>query len=208
MDQRVDRGGCERLVGQGLEQVRDQADLVRDDVIRNQAELGLAAGQLAVLLVLDDRNGNVGDLRAGAAGGRDGDNFLLVYDRLALEVHLMYRGRALAAEQLAKVHDRAAADGDNTVILVVRNGLVHGFDHSLRGLAGAKLLLENILALQAVLLHEGLVDEFVGQDDVALTELELIGKLAEVRKLVNGGGDDDLSLVLHQGGAESIHSHN
>ena len=120
----------------------------------------------------------------------------------------MYRGRALAAEQLAKVHDRAAADGDNTVILVVRNGLVHGFDHSLRGLAGAKLLLENILALQAVLLHEGLVDEFVGQDDVALTELELIGKLAEVRKLVNGGGDDDLSLVLHQGGAESIHSHN
>src|SRR5699024_6886414 len=97
VDERVDRGSRKRLVRQGLEQVRNQADLVRDDVVGNQAELGLAAGQLAVLLVLNDRNRDVGNLGTGAAGGRDRDNFLLMYSGLALEVQLLYRAPALAA---------------------------------------------------------------------------------------------------------------
>ena len=208
MDERVDCGSSERLVGQGLEQIRNQANLVRDDVIGNQTELGLAAGQLAVLLVLNDCNRDVGYFGTGAAGGRDSDNFLLMYNGLALEVQLMYRGRALAAEQLAQVHDSAAANSDNAVIGIIRNGLVHGFDHCFGRLACAELLLENKFALQAKLFHEGLVDEFVGQDNIALAKLELCGEITEVCKLVNGRGDDDLSLVLHQGGAESIHSHN
>ena len=48
VDQSIDSGCCERLVRQGLEQIRNQANLVRDDVVGNQAELGIAAGQLAV----------------------------------------------------------------------------------------------------------------------------------------------------------------
>ena len=119
----------------------------------------------------------------------------------------MYRRRALAAEQLAQVHDSAAANSDDAVVRIIRNGFVHGLDHSLGRLACTKLLLENKVALQAKLFHEGLVDEFVGQDDIALAQLELSSEIAEVCKLVNGRGDDDLSLVLHQGGAESIHSH-
>ena len=43
MNESVDCGSSERLVGQGLEQIRNQANLVRDDVVRNQTELGLAA---------------------------------------------------------------------------------------------------------------------------------------------------------------------
>ena len=207
VDQSIDSGCCERLVRQGLEQIRNQAYLVRDDVVGNQAQLGVAAGQLAVLLVLDDSNGNVGDLGTGAAGGRDSDNFLLVYNRLALEVQLMYGGRALAAEQLAKVHDCAAAYCDYAVVGVVRNCFVHGLDHSLRRLACAELLLEYEVALQTELLHERLVNELVGQNDVALAKLELLCKCIESIKLVNSRGDDDLSLVLHQGRAESIHSH-
>ena len=207
VDQSIDSGCCERLVRQGLEQIRNQANLVRDDVVGNQAELGIAAGQLAVLLVLNDSNRNVGNLRTGTAGGRDSDNFLLMYNRLALEVQLMYGGRALAAEQLAKVHDSTAAYCDYAVVGIVRNSLVHGLDHSLGRLACTELLLEYELALEAKLFHEGLVDEFVGQNDVALAQLELLSESTKGVKLVNSRGNDDLSLVLHQGGAESIHSH-
>ena len=207
MDQSIDSGCCERLVRQGLEQIRNQANLVRDDVVGNQAQLGVAAGQLAVLLVLNDSNRNVGNLRTGTAGGRDSDNFLLMYNRLTLEVQLMYGGRALAAEQLAKVHDSTAAYCDYAVVGIVRNSLVHGLDHSLGRLTCTELLLEYELALEAKLFHEGLVDEFVGQNDVALAQLELLSESTKGVKLVNSRGNDDLSLVLHQGGAESIHSH-
>ena len=71
---RVDGGAGEGLVGQGLQQLGDQAHLVGDDVVGHQAQLGLTAGEHAVLLVLDDGNRDVGALRAGAAGGGDGDD--------------------------------------------------------------------------------------------------------------------------------------
>ena len=87
------------------------------------------------------------------------------------------------------------ADSDYAVVGVVRDRFVHGFEHSLGRLACAERLLEYELALEAKLLHEGLVDELIGEDHVALAELELRSEVAEVRELVNGRGDDDLSLV-------------
>ena len=99
MNQSVDSRSCERLVRQGLQQIRYQANLVRDDIVGYQTQLGVAASQLAVLLILYDSNGNVGNFGTGAAGGRDSDNFLLMYNRLALEVQLMYGIRTLAAQR-------------------------------------------------------------------------------------------------------------
>ena len=140
VDQRVDGGAGEGLVGQGLEQLRDQAHLVGDDVVGHQAQLGLAAGEHAVLFVLDDGHGDVGALGAGAAGGGNGDDVLLMHHGEPLEVQVVDRVGALAAQQLAQVHDGAAAHGDDAVIAVVGDGVVHGLDHGLAGLAGAELL--------------------------------------------------------------------
>ena len=208
--QSVDGGAGEGLVGQGAQQVGDQADLVGDDVVGNQAQLGLAAGQHAVLLVLDDGHGDVGALRAGAAGGGDGDDVLLVDDGEALEVQVVHSVGTLAAQQLAQVHDGAAADSDDTVIALVGDGIVHGLDHGLGGLTGTELLLEDELALQAQLLHEGLVDELVGQNHVTLVQLELFSHLGEGLELVHGGSENDLALIGHQRGGKSVHcfSHN
>ena len=205
MDQRVDGGAGEGLVGQGLEQVGDQAHLVGDDVIGHQAQLGLAAGEHAVLLVLDDGHGDVGALRAGAAGGGDGDDVLLVDHGEALEVQVVDGVGTLAAQQLAQVHDSAAAHGDDAVIAVVGDGVVHDLDHGLAGLAGAELLLEHEVALEAQVLHEGGVDELVGQHHVALAQVELIGHVGEGLELVDGRCENDLSLVSHQGSGKSIH---
>ena len=205
VDQRVDGGAGEGLVGQGLEQVGDQAHLVGDDVIGHQTQLGLTAGEHAVLLVLDDGHGDVGALRAGAAGGGDGDDVLLVDHGEALEVQVVDGVGTLAAQQLAQVHDGAAAHGDDAVIAVVGDGVVHGLDHGLRGLTGAELLLEHEVALQAQLLHEGGVDELVGQNHVPFTQLEFLGHLSEGLELIHGGSKDDLSLVSHQRSGKCIH---
>ena len=122
-----------------------------------------------------------------------------------LEVQVVHGVGTLAAQQLAQVHDGAAADGDDTVIAVIGDGVVHGLDHGLGGLTGAELLLEDELALQAQLLHEGLVDELVGQDHVAVVQLELLSHLGEGLELVHGGGEDDLALIGHQRGGKSVH---
>ena len=111
VDQGVDGGAGEGLVGQGLEELRDQAHLVGDDVVGHQAQLGLTAGEHTVLLVLDDSHRDVGALRAGAAGGGDGDDVLLVHHGESLEVQVVDGIGALAAQQLAQVHNGAAAHG-------------------------------------------------------------------------------------------------
>ena len=207
MHQSIDGGAGEGLVGKSAQQVRDQADLVGDNVIGNQAQLGLATGEDAVLLVLDDGHGDVGALRTGAAGGGDGNDVLLVDHGEALEVQVVDGVGTLAAQQLAQVHDGAAADGDDAVIAVVGDGVVHGLDHGLGGLTGAELLLEHEVALQTQVLHEGGVNELVGQHHVPLVQLELFGHLGEGLELVHGGSEDDLSLISHQRGGKSIHSH-
>ena len=205
MDQRVDGGAGEGLVGQGLEQVGDQAHLVGDDVIGHQAQLGFAAGEHAVLLVLDDGHGDVGALGAGAAGGGDGDDVLLVDHGEALEVQVVDGVGTLAAQQLAQVHDGAAAHGDDAVIAVIGDGVVHGLDHGLGRLTGAELLLEHEVALQAQFLHEGGVDKLVGQHHIPLTQLEFLCHLGEGLELIHGGSKDNLSLVSHQRSGKCIH---
>ncbi len=98
MDQSVNSRAGKGLIGKGLQQIRDQAHLVRDDVVRHQAQLGLAAGQLAVLLVLDDGDGDVGALRASATGGGDGNDVLLMLDGETLKIQVVHAVRTLAAQ--------------------------------------------------------------------------------------------------------------
>ena len=205
VDQGVDGGAGEGLVGQGLEELRDQAHLVGDDVVGHQAQLGLAAGEHTVLLVLDDSHRDVGALRAGAAGGGDGDDVLLVHHGESLEVQVVDGIGALAAQQLAQVHNGAAAHGDDAVVAVVGDGVVHDLDHFLAGLAGTELLLEYIMALEAQILHEGGIDELVGQHHVPLVQLELLRHLGEGLELVHCGSENNLPLVSHQGSGKSIH---
>ncbi len=202
VDQGVDGGAGKGLVGQRLDELRDQAHLVGDDVVGHQAQLGLAAGELAVDLRLHDGHGDVGALAAGAAGGGNGDDVLLVDNGEALVVQLVDAVGPLAAQQLAQVHDGAAAHGDDAVIAVVGDGVVHGLDHGLGGLARAELLLEHEAALEAPLLHEGGVDELVGQHHVTLVQLELLRHLGEGLELIHGGREDDLALVRHQAGGK------
>ena len=123
----------------------------------------------------------------------------------ALEVQVVDGVGTLAAQQLAQVHDGAAAHGDDAVIAVVGDGVVHGLDHGLRGLTGAELLLEHELALQAQVLHEGGVDKLVGQHHIPLTQLEFLCHLGEGLELVHGGSKDNFSLVSHQRSGKSIH---
>ena len=189
----------------GLEEVRDQAHLVGDDVVGHQAQLGLAAGEHAVLLVLDDGHGDVGALRAGAAGGGDGDDVLLVDHGEALEEQVVHGVGALAAQQLAKVHDGAAAHSDDAVIAVVGDGVVHDLDHFLAGLTGAELLLEHEVALETQVLHERGVDELVGEHHVPLIQIELLGHVGKGLELVHGRGKNNLSLVSHQSSGKCIH---
>ena len=124
-----------------------------------------------------------------------------------LEVQVVHGVGTLAAQQLAQVHDGAAAHSDDTVIAVIGDGIVHGLDHGLGGLTGTELLLEHEVALQAQLLHEGGVNELVGQDHVALVQLELLRHLGEVLELVHSGSENDFALISHQRGGKSIHSH-
>ena len=128
-----------------------------------------------------------------------------MYNRLALEVQLMYGIRTLAAQQLAQVHDSAAAYCDNAIVRIVRNSFVHGLDHSLGRLAAAELLLEYEVTLQTQFLHERLVDKLVGQNAVSLTQLEFLSESLEIIELVNGRRDYDFSLVGLQSLAKSIH---
>ena len=202
MNQRVDGGAGKGLVGQRLDKLRDQAHLVRNDVIGHKTQLRLSAGELTVDLRLHDSHGDVGTLAAGAAGGGDGDDVLLMNNGEALVVQLVDAVGPLAAQQLAQVHDGAAAHGDDAVIAVVGDGVVHGLDHSLGGLARAELLLEHKAALEAQLLHEGGVDEIVGQHHVTLVQLELLRHLGEGLKFIHGGREDDLALVRHQAGGK------
>ena len=136
--------------------------------------------------------------RAGAAGGGDGDDVLLVHHGESLEVQVVDGIGALAAQQLAQVHNGAAAHGDDAVIAVVGDGVVHDLDHFLAGFASAELLLEHIMALEAQILHEGGVDELVGQHHVPLVQLELLRHLGEGLELVHCGSENNLPLVSHQ----------
>ena len=123
----------------------------------------------------------------------------------ALEVQVVDGVGTLAAQQLAQVHDGAAAHSDDTVIAVIGDGVIHGLDHGLRGLTGAELLLEHELALQAQVLHEGGVDELVGQNHVPFTQLKFLCHLGEGLELIHGGSKDNLSLVSHQRSGKCIH---
>ena len=126
-------------------------------------------------------------------------------DGETLEVQVVHSVGTLAAQQLAQVQNSAAAHSDDTVIAVVGDGVIHGLDHSLGRLTGAELLLEHEVALQAQLLHEGGVDELVGQNHVPFTQIELLGHLSEGLELIHGGSKDDLSLVSHQRSGKCIH---
>ena len=210
MNQSVNGGAGEGLVGQGFDKIGNQADLVWDDVVRNQTQFGFAAGQHAVLFILDDGNGNIGAFRTRSAGGGNGNDVLLMLDGETLEVEIMHSVRTLAAQQLAQVHNRAAANSDHAVVAVIGNGVVHGLNHGLGRLPGAEFLLEYILALEVQLLHERRVNELIGEHHVPLIQLEFLRHSREGIKLVHGGSEDDLTLVGHQGGGKSIHflSHN
>ena len=155
-------------------------------------------------MLVHSGHGDVGALGAGAAGGGDGDDVLLVHHGEALEVQVVDRVGTLAAQQLAQVHDGAAAHGDDAVIAVVGDGVVHDLDHFLAGLAGAELLLEHIVALQAKVLHEGGVDELVGQHHIPLIQLELLRHLSKGLELVHRRGKDDLSLVRPPSGKQKM----
>ena len=203
--QRVDGGAGEGLIGQGLDEVGDQAHLVGDDVVRHQTQLGLAAGENAVLLVLDDGHGDVGTLGAGAAGGGNGDDVLLMLDGETLEVQVMHGVGPLAAQQLAQIHDGAAAHGNHTVIAFIGDCIVHGLDHGLGRLTGTELLLKHEITLQVQILHEGSVDELVGEYHVPLAQFEFLGHLSEGLELVHGGSENDFALIGHQRSGKSIH---
>jgi len=203
--QRVDGGAGKGLIGQSSQQIGDQAHLVGNDVVGYQTQLRLAAGQNAVLLVLHDGHGDVGALGAGAAGGGDGNDILLMLHGEALEIQVVHRIRALAAQQLAQIQNRAAAHRDHAVIAVIGDGVVHGLDHGLGGLPGAELLLEHELALQVQFLHIRCVDKLVGQNHVPLIQIEFLGQGAEILELVNGRCNNDLPLVRHQRSRKCIH---
>jgi hypothetical protein len=210
MNQSVNGGAGEGLVGQGFDKIGNQADLVWDDVVRNQTQFSFAAGQHAVLFILHDGNGNIGAFRTRSAGGGNGNDVLLMLDGETLEVEIMHSVRTLAAQQLAQVHNRAAANSDHAVVAVIGNGVVHGLNHGLGRLPGAEFLLEHILAFEIQFLHKRGVDELVGEHHIPLIQLEFLCHSREGVEFVHRGGKNDLALVGHQSGGKSIHflSHN
>ena len=131
-------------------------------------------------------------------------------DGEALEVQIVHRVRPLAPQQLAEVHDGPAAHRDDPVVALVGDRVVHGLDHGLAGLPRAELLLKHELALEAQLLHEGGVDELVGQHHVPLVQLELLRHLSEGLKFIHRRRKDDFPFVRHQRGGKCVHflSHN
>ena len=126
-------------------------------------------------------------------------------DGETLEVQVMHGVGPLAAQQLAQIHDGAAAHGNHTVIAFIGDCIVHGLDHGLGRLTGTELFLKHEIALQVQILHEGGVDELVGQNHVPFTQLELLSHLSEGLELIHGGSKDDLSLVSHQRSGKCIH---
>ena len=180
MDQRVDGAGGKDGQGQGLQQLRDQHSLVAEHAGGAQALLGVQGDQ--------GQDGQVGDLTAGAAGGGHQDQLLALFQGDLAVVQVQDGGHGLQAEDLGDVHHGAAAHGDDPGD-VLGHVVVNGGDHLVGGLAGAILLLEDGGAGQVQGPEVGVVDVFVGQDQVLGAQFKGLGQLCAGVADLNGGLD-------------------
>ena len=176
MDQGVDGAEGVGFEGQGGEQFGHQHRVVGQDGVVGQPQLGV------LLLQLGDAD--VGYLAAGAAGGGHDDQALALDDGyLALE-GVGYVLQASQGEQLGDVDDRAAAHGHHALVVRAAQVVHHALYHLVARLAGAVLLLHHKRAGQVQPADVRLVDEGLGDDQVALAELERLGEAGEGVELV------------------------
>ena len=153
---------------QALEQLGNEHGMVGQDRVIRQAHLRALGGDLG--------DGEVGDFAAGAAGGGKDDQLLGLDDGDApLEGghHIL---ETLQDEELGNVDHRAAAHRHHPVEGEALHVLEDAVHHHVRRLSSSVLLLHHHMARQVQPLHEGFVQEGVGDDQVPLGELEGLGE--------------------------------
>ena len=116
---------------------------------------------------------------AGAAGGGHQNQFDVTVQIGQLREDAVHVKPARAGDDLGDVHHGSAADGDDTTALGQISVTDHGIDHLVGGLGGAVLVGEQQLSAVDVTVEERVVDDFDGEDQIALAHVEFVEKRAD-----------------------------
>ena len=178
-------GACGKdPVGELREELRNKHGLLRKHGRGYKAHLGAKACPV--------QDGDACDLASCAAGGGQ-DHKLAVRGEIShVRVEVVHPlARACHCQNLGNIYDCASAHGKEPAAGQVFHGFENGVYHHVRGFAAAVLFLVDAAGWQIHVPEEGLIDVFVGQDDVLWAWFEDIGKLPA------GGKGMDFRFALY-----------
>ena len=178
VDHRIDGRGREHRIRQTEQHAGHERRFVRKHRRRYQTNLD------ALSCTVDD--GNVGNLRAGAAGSRHDDQLMLLLEVCHAVVQIVHTVGGLGnGQHLGNVDNGAAADRDNAVKLLAAQVVEDGIHHHVGRLAAAELLLKTGVAAELQRRNGRIVDIFVRQDQVTRAELQLFRQRAKIHVFCN-----------------------
>ena len=163
VDHRIDGRGREHRIRQTEQHAGHERRFVRKHRRRYQTNLD------ALSCTVDD--GNVGNLRAGAAGSRHDDQLMLLLEVCHAVVQVVHTvGRLGNSQHLCDVDDGAAADSHDAVKVLAAQVVEDGIHHHVGRLTAAKLFLKTGVAAEIQRRNRRIVNIFIRQNQVTFAE--------------------------------------
>ena len=163
VNHRINGRSCKNRIRQAEQHAGHERRFVRKHRRRHQTNLYTLGG------AVDD--GNVGNLRAGAAGGRHDDQLMLLFEVCHAVVQIVHTVGGLGnGQHLGNVDNGAAADRDNTVKLLAAQVIEDSVNHNVGRLTAAKLFLKTGMAAEIQRRNRRIVNIFIRQNQVTFAE--------------------------------------
>ena len=163
VDHRIDGRSREHRIRQAEQHTGHERRLIREHRGRYQTDLDTLSG------AVDD--GNVGNLRAGAAGSRHDDQLMLLLEVCHAVVQIVHTVGGLGnGQHLGNVDNGAAADCDNAVKLLAAQVIEDSVNHNVGRLTAAKLFLKTGMAAKIQRRNRRIVNIFIRQNQVTFAE--------------------------------------